>query len=63
MSTEYTSYESADIAAKEMSIKHPGIGHYVSWIDIETYIVTIFEDYPFQSFWMNGNLYYPDDEE
>lgn len=52
-------YYEAEQQAKDLSIKHPGIGWYVSWVDGDVYKPTIFEDYSDQAFYMNGQKIEP----
>lgn len=56
----FNSYSQAEEAAKKASIENPGFGWHVNWIEDEKWRISIFEDYPDQDYWMNGQKIAPE---
>lgn len=58
---EFTSYKEAEKAAIEHSIKNPGVGVYVNWLEDNYWNISNYQDYPGQDYYLNGQKYMPDD--
>jgi hypothetical protein len=63
MAQEFKSYRLANDAAREQSIKNPGVAVHVNWIEGDYWEVSIFAEMQDQDYWLNGQKFYPDSEE
>ena len=45
--------------AKELSIKNPGLGYFVNWVEDNEWSVDIEGEFPEQEFYLNGRVIYP----